>query len=158
MSVRVVFDCMVYLQAVTNGQGPAFACLHQVETGTLTLYLDRETLAEVRDVLGRPRIRKKFKSLTDGLVDEFLNAVEARAVMLDDVPKVFPYPRDPKDEPYLNLAIAADARYLVSRDNDLLDLMKDRDFTARFPTLRVLPPPDLLQDLATNESGETSDA
>lgn len=38
------------------------------------------------------------------------------------MPPAFAYGRDPKDEPYINLAIAAQARYLVTRDHDLLDL------------------------------------
>jgi putative PIN family toxin of toxin-antitoxin system len=158
MSVRVVFDCMIYLQAATNENGPAYACLRLVEEGALSLYLDRETLAEVRDVLGRQRLRRKFKRLTDELVDEFLQAVAARAVMLDDVPRIFEYRRDPDDEPYLNLAIAAKARYLVSRDNDLLDLMRDSAFTARFPTISILQPPDLLRELAGSKAGENPGA
>ena len=36
--------------------------------------------------------------------------------------RVFQFDRDPKDEPYINLAIAARVIYLVSRDNDILDL------------------------------------
>jgi predicted nucleic acid-binding protein len=46
--------------------------------------------------------------------------------MINEVPRVFEYPRDPNDEPYINLAIPARAKYLVSRDKDLLDLMSDR--------------------------------
>jgi predicted nucleic acid-binding protein len=38
------------------------------------------------------------------------------------VPKEFSYRRD-EDEPYINLAVAAGADFIVSRDRDLLDLM-----------------------------------
>ena len=31
MNVRAVFDCMIYLQAVTNGAGPAAACFLQAQ-------------------------------------------------------------------------------------------------------------------------------
>ena len=67
------------------------------------------------------------------------------------MPLQFPYPRDPKDELYLNLAIAAGARYLVSWDNDLLDLMADNPdgtaFRGRFPGLMVLTPVAFLREL-----------
>jgi predicted nucleic acid-binding protein len=53
---------------------------------------------------------------------------------------VFSCPRDPDDEPYVNLAVAAGARYLVTRDKDLLDLMEDADFRRRFATLAILDP------------------
>jgi len=35
----------------------------------------------------------------------------------------FDYPRDPNDEPYIDLAATAKADYLVSWDKDLLSLM-----------------------------------
>ena len=45
---------------------------------------------------------------------------------------MFTLARDPDDEPYLNLAIAVSADYLVTRDNDMLDLMHDAAFAAQF--------------------------
>jgi predicted nucleic acid-binding protein len=59
MSVRAVFDCMLFLQAATNEAGPAFACFQLVEAGEVSLYVSPEILAEVRDVLNRPSIRRK---------------------------------------------------------------------------------------------------
>lgn len=154
MSVRVVFDCMVYLQAAISDAGPASACLRLAEAGRLTLYLDRETLAEARDVLGRAGLRKKFPRLTDDLVAVFLGQVEAIGSMLDHVPQVYTLERDPDDEPYINLAIAAQASYLVSRDRDLLDLMDDPAFRARFPDLSVVDPSALLRALGSSGPSE----
>ena len=60
---------------------------------------------------------------------------------------MFVLSRDPKDEPYLNLAIATDASYLVSRDNDLLDLMTDSEFRTQHPDLKILDPVAFLREL-----------
>jgi predicted nucleic acid-binding protein len=79
-----------------------------------------------------------------------LEDLRSRASLILEIPKVLEYPRDPKDEPYLNLAIAAEARYLVSFDNDLLDLMDDPDFRQRFPQLTILDPPAFLRALASS--------
>jgi uncharacterized protein len=68
------------------------------------------------------------------------------------VPALFPFERDPDDEPYLNLAVHAAAQYLVTRDRDLLDLAEPRTDAARqlkrtCPGLRVLDPVKLLREL-----------
>ena len=63
------------------------------------------------------------------------------------MPSLFSLPRDPDDEPYLNLAIAAGADYLVTWDKDLLDLMQDASFRAQYPRLTILNPVALLQIL-----------
>ena len=64
-------------------------------------------------------------------------------MIVPDVPNPFSLPRDPKDEPYINLAIEMKADYLVSRDHDLLDLMKwdkeeGREFQKRFRFLKIV--------------------
>jgi predicted nucleic acid-binding protein len=85
--------------------------------------------------------------LTDEMADGLVGNVERISRILYDVPLVYEYPRDPKDEPYINLAIAAGADYITSRDNDLLDLMHDADFTCRFPGIKVLDPVSLLREI-----------
>ncbi len=67
-----------------------------------------------------------------------------------DVQQWFDYPRDPNDEPFLNLAIEVEADYLISRDPDLLDLMKwekeeGRTFQQRFRFLKIVTPVEFLQ-------------
>ena len=51
---RVVFDCMVYLQATVNESGPAAALLRLVDNDEIALFVSREVLEEVREVLSRP--------------------------------------------------------------------------------------------------------
>jgi predicted nucleic acid-binding protein len=65
--------------------------------------------------------------------------------MVPDVPKAFTLERDPKDEPYINLAIAAAAQYLVTWDKDLLDLAGNELFRQAYPNLTILDPPTLLR-------------
>jgi putative PIN family toxin of toxin-antitoxin system len=138
---------MVFVQALANAKGPAHACYQLVQSGMLCLHITPAVVAEVREVLGRSKLRKKLPSLTPEVVDAFLRDVESHAVLLSEVSDVFKFPRDPKDEPYLNLAIAAQARYLVSRDNDLLDLMEDEGFRRQYPGLTIIDPGALLREL-----------
>ena len=104
-------------------------------------------IEEVRDVLVRPRIRAKNPAITDDSVAAFCRRVEQVALRIDPVPALLTLARDPDDEPYLNLAIAVSGDYLVTRDNDMLDLMQDPAFRARYPTLMILDPMALLQRL-----------
>jgi putative PIN family toxin of toxin-antitoxin system len=151
---RAVFDCVILLQAAGRPSGPAAACLQAVRDGRLELVISPDILAEVRDVLTRPKTLRKFPALTPEAVDAFLADLASHATTLASVPKVFSLPRDPKDEPYIDLAVAAQARYLVSRDNDLLDLMNDAAFRQQFPDLTVIDPVALLRELAPTPEPE----
>jgi uncharacterized protein len=149
---RVVFDTMVFLQAVGSGKGPAFAALRRFEAGDFRLFVSREVLDEVREVLSRPEIRRKMPLLTRERVAALIGRLESKATLVHSVPRRMEYERDPDDEPVLNLAIEAAAQYLVTRDNDLLDLMKEKSsagktFRARFPDLTILDPSGFLQEL-----------
>lgn len=118
---RVVFDCMIFLQAAARRASPSGACLALAEQGILELYISSAILAEVQDVIGRPQIRAKFQQLTDDVVAEFVARIERIAVRVDEVGTGITLARDPKDEPYLNLAADCQADYLVSPDRDLLE-------------------------------------
>ena len=119
---EAVFDAMCDLQAVTNHDGPAWAAMALSDSGLLKIIASEETLKEVVDILSRPNLVKKFPSLI-GRRGLFLSIIRTVAEVRPDPPKAVSLPRDPKDEPYLNLAVASGAAYLVTRDKNMLDLM-----------------------------------
>jgi putative PIN family toxin of toxin-antitoxin system len=151
MTPRAVFDCMVFLQGAARPNGPARACFRLIDEGKGILCISNEILVEVRDVLTRPKAQKKFPLLTPEWVEDFVSDVERKAITFADVPKVFSLERDPKDEPYINLAIATGAKFLVSRDKDMLDLMQDDDFRTSYPALLILGPAEFLRAMADSE-------
>ena len=144
---RAVFDCVVLLQAAGYPGGPAGACFETIRQKRVELLLSAAVLEEIEDVLFRPKIRKKFKTLSDEAAKKFLDDLCQFAKFVDPVPREFDYPRDPQDERYINLALAANAKLLVSRDNDLLDLMDDHAFRTAYPALTILDPVAFLQAL-----------
>ena len=148
----VVVDCMVFVQAAANDKGPAARILDLLDEGKITLYVSKLILAEARYVLSRPDLRTRLSKLTDVAVEALFERLTQRSTIIRKVPKRFVYPRDPKDEPYINLAVAMKADYLVNRDNDLLDLMKwekeeGRTFQKRFRFLKVVTPEVFLAEI-----------
>jgi len=158
MSVRAVFDCMVFLQGAGRPASPARACFRLVDEERVTLCLSTAILAEVRDVLTRPKTLRRFPLLSPEWAETFVRNAESKAVVLGEVPHAMALDRDPKDEPYLNLALAAQANYLVSRDLDLLDLMKDQGFRQRHPNLLILDPVAFLKEIARQEESPAGQA
>ncbi|MBL8191862.1 MAG: putative toxin-antitoxin system toxin component, PIN family [Acidobacteria bacterium] len=150
---RIVLDCMVFLQAAAREKSPARRCLRLAEEHKVQLFISRKIIAEVREVLSREKIRRRFDALTDESVAVFIERVCQAADFVRTAPDHFDYSkRDPKDEPYINLAIEVAADYLVSRDNDLLDLMDwnreaGREFQKRFRFLQIVTPEDFLSKM-----------
>lgn len=146
----VVFDTGVILQAGLRPAGPAGRLMSLLDEDLFTLYASEEGIAEYQDVLTRPSIRTKNPHLTDQLAAALVERIRGCASLCAAAPNHFQYPRDPNDEHILNLAIETKAQYLVSRDNDLLDLMDEnrpegRAFRQRFPHLSILDPVAFLQ-------------
>ena len=112
--VRAVYDCVVFLQGVGRRGNAARKCLNLVDDGTVQLCLSRDVLAEIDDVLHRPEILRRFPLIDSEDSQTLLRTARNKALLLADVPKAFRLPRDPDDEPYTNLAIAADAKFLVT--------------------------------------------
>lgn len=155
-SPGVVFDCNVFLQALANDESAAAKALDFLETGLITLFVSEPVLREVRDVLTRPKIRKQMPRISDVRVSALLQRLTDKATLIQNIPDEFQYKRDPKDEMYLNLAIVSSATYLVSRDQDLLDLMTTstdvaRRFRSRFPFLRIMKAADFVKEIESRK-------
>lgn len=143
-----MFDCMVFIQAVAS-RGPAYQCYQIVTESETPLLMSLDTLEELRAVLTRPELRRKLPGLTEARVSALLYHLENLAWLVDPVEKHIHFPPDPKDEPYVNLAIQARAADLVTRDRALLRLADPLDPLVRLialhPALRVLPPESFLE-------------
>jgi putative PIN family toxin of toxin-antitoxin system len=153
---KVVYDCNVFLQALGNPVGPAGQCVEEAFNRRVTLFIDDALLAELVDVAGRPEIARKLRFLPSRAA-EFIEDLKKVAVFKDHVPAVFAHERDPDDAHYVNLALAAEASLIVSRDNDLLGLMNEKTmegqtFQARFPNLRILNPVAYLIAIRTHNA------
>lgn len=151
--IRAVYDCNVLLQAVLSGDGPAFRCLSLVEENRVALFLSEPILTEARDVLLRPKILRKNPHVTPERVTQFLDFLVRKATFIEDVPHVVSFPRDPKDEPYLDLAVGSHAQYLITRDSKhLLTFAREETpqtvaFRSRYPLLRIIDPPTFLREM-----------
>ena len=157
---RCVFDCVVLIQAAAHPSGPSGRCLRAAFTGEITLHTSRQTLREARRVLAYPSVRRAMPRLADVDVEAFLSEVRWRSVYHRVAPSVISLPRDAKDEPYLDLAVHADADVLTTRDRDLLDLAEGRDDAARRirqfrPALRIVRPETLDAELSALRSRGT---
>jgi len=144
VSTLAVYDCMLFFRAAARPRlaRPLFDFVHG---GQVTLCLGPDVLAEIRDVLTRPKLVAKYPALTKQAVDAFLAQHLRMATWINDVPEHYVLARDPDDSIYLNLAITAAAPYVVTTDLDLLDLMDPQsaagiDFRNRFPTVQVVTP------------------
>jgi putative PIN family toxin of toxin-antitoxin system len=116
-----------------------------VYSGQVTLCFGPDVLAEIRDVLTRPKLTAKYPALTKQAVDAFLAQHLRMATWISDVPEHYVLARDPDDSKYLNLAITAGAPYVVTSDLDLLDLMDPQSaagtaFRTRFPQVEIISP------------------
>ena len=95
--------------------------------GFIDLCISQEILDEVESVLSRPGIRIKFPALNDVMLASFLTVTRDHSQFFAKVPTRVSLSRDPKDVPYLDLALHAAANYLVTRDADLLDVPTGTD-------------------------------
>ena len=110
----VVFDAVVFVQAIISSRGPCTACLEAVRDARATLHVSDAMFAEIADVPLRPKIVRRFPHITPSRVDRFLDDVRRLAVHHAQPPHAFDLPRDPKDQPYTDLAIAVVADFLVT--------------------------------------------
>lgn len=148
---KVVFDCNVFLQALVNPDGLAGRCKQLVDRGEIELFVSEDVLAKV---LSRRRTREFAPALKLEVIEAFIADIRLKSICLQNVPEEYRFERDPKDEQYINLAIVAGAKFIVSRDNDLLDLMKPgireaSEFLRRYPMLKIVQPSDLLIEVET---------
>lgn len=152
---------MVFLQGLISESGVAVNCFELFENGIVELFISEEVLAEIQDVITRPKLQAKYSRLTNERAEKLIEVLRTKATVIKNVPQIFNYARDPKDEKYINLAAAAGAEYIISRDTDLLDLMTDfdddsKEFRQKFRPLKIIQPLEFLKIVENRTKPELS--
>lgn len=136
MSIRAVFDANVLIAALISPAGPGGQLLDAIRTGDIELVICPQLLAELRDIVQRPKIRAY---VTSDEAQRFVRDLTALADRQPDPPSPPAVSRDPNDDYLIALARAAGA-VLVTGDHDLVSLDLD--------DLDILPPRIFLDDVA----------
>jgi putative PIN family toxin of toxin-antitoxin system len=118
---RAVIDTNVLLSGLL-WRGTQHSLIQQIRTGALTLISSPALLAELCDVICRPKFQTILsQSRTDP--ERILSGLRQLAEIFDPPPLPVPASRDPDDEAALALAVPSRADLIVSGDADLLILL-----------------------------------
>jgi putative PIN family toxin of toxin-antitoxin system len=118
--MRAVVDTNILVRAVIKPQGSVGPVLQRLRRREYTLLLSRATLDELVDVLYRPRLRVKY-GLSESALRAVIRLVVLRSELVQPTEQVA-ICRDPKDDKFLEVALAGQADVIVSGDEDLLIL------------------------------------
>ena len=138
--MRIVLDTNVVLDLVVFGDPGAKALRAAIEAKRVTVLGSAESRAELLRVLAYPRFR-----LDDSAQQAALRWVDTHAQSVEAPSAHPPLPRcsDPDDQKFLDLAWAAGADVLVTKDKALLHLARRIAKLGRFlvssPTELCLP-------------------
>ena len=128
----IVFDASTVVSAALKADSiPARALLRAEEVDVFAL--SSAVDAELAEVLSRPKFARAIPRARRA---GFLRILRDGAIWFEPVVRVTDC-RDPKDDKYLELALAAGAETIVSSDDDLLVLNPWR-------SVRILKPADYL--------------
>jgi putative PIN family toxin of toxin-antitoxin system len=136
--MRAVIDTGVLVSALIKPGGATGEVLYALRDGRLTVIYSTDTLVEIIDVLGRPAFRAKYHIMPEDIT-ALVNLIRLRGELVTPQKKISAC-RDPKDNKFLEAALAGEADCIVSGDADLLALTP-------FEDIPILRPAEILAKL-----------
>lgn len=121
-SVRVILDINIVLSGLF-WHGPPHTLLNCVRDGMLTLVSSPALLAELAEVIERPKFDAILEQSNTSR-ERSLIEIQALAEVITAGPLPVPVCRDADDDAVLACALAAQADLIVSGDSDLLTLQE----------------------------------
>jgi hypothetical protein len=116
--MRAVLDANVFVRAILEPRGQPARVLDAWRAGVFDVAVCNDIIAEVREVLRRPRLRRRH-GWSDEQISEFLALLREVAVVTTGEIQVKAVAGDPDDDMYLACALEAGADYVVSGDDHL---------------------------------------
>lgn len=135
--MRIVLDTGVLVSGLIRPRGTIGDIIRALRDGRFTAIYSTPIMVEVIDVLGRAKFRIKYHIQPEDST-ALVNLVRLRGELV--IPKrEITTCRDPKDNKFLEAALAGEANAVVTGDDDLLalhpfedvDILRPAEFLAR---------------------------
>lgn len=141
---RATLDTNIFLPALIRKRNISDRILELWRTGRFVLVLSQAILDEIRDVLLRPSLLRKYRYLPEISI-QLVDLLRQRAIIVE-VPFSLELCRDPNDNAFVDCAVLRRVHFLVSYDNDLLDDPKLKQALFEFG-ITILSPPTFIEKI-----------
>jgi uncharacterized protein len=136
--MRAVIDTGVFVSALIRQRGTTGDALRALRNGRFAAIYTTDIMVEIIDVLGRAGFRTKYHIEPDDIT-ALVNLIRLRGELVTPARKVT-ICRDPRDNKFLEAALASQADCIVSGDGDLLVMIS-------FEAIPILRPAEFLARL-----------
>jgi len=139
---RAIFDTNVWISALL-WTGVPHKLLEHADRGKVKCYATIDMLHELEEVLDRPKFADRIAELETSVEEIMLSVLNTVTIIKKTrLPSLLPseLPRDADDAMFIECALLAKAKYLVSGDPDLLVLKRVR-------AVEILSPAEFLRRL-----------
>ena len=142
---RVVLDTNVMLRGFASDTSVAARLIEAAESRRFITLLSKPVLNEYVTILTDPDLHKRLPSLSHSRIELALRRLRFVGDYQQPVKARFLFPRDRRDEKFLELCISGQATHLLTHDNDLLSLPGAHSDAAkrlrqRSPSLQIMMP------------------
>ncbi len=98
MRPRVVFDANIFVQAFLSSFGPSARCIELARSDQVLLFVSKNTIAEVVEVINRPTVLSFLPDATKERIEAFISDVVGIGEVLKVSAGVFKLDRDLRTE------------------------------------------------------------
>ncbi|MCL4835870.1 MAG: putative toxin-antitoxin system toxin component, PIN family [Caldilineaceae bacterium] len=143
--MRVVIDTNVLVRALITRKGTPGQLLEKMKTEDFFLVLSEEVFAELTRVLDYPHLCNRYR-YTDEQKNRFLLSLRYVAIWVNAQETLRVVTEDESDNRFVELAVAGQARYLVTGDQKHLLRLR------HYKGIGIVSPAEFLAMLATSQA------
>ena len=123
--MKTILDTNVFISGIF-WKGASNKVILNWKEGKFTLVTSLEAVSEIIKVL------KDFKiKLSDDMIKEWVDLIVRNSIIVEPIEKITIVKDDPKDDMFIETAVAGNVDYIITGDPDLLNLKEFRGIKIR---------------------------
>lgn len=116
---RATFDTNLFVRSLIRKGNLANRLLSLWQSGRFVLVLSHAIIAEVEKVLSRRKMLQQYRYTLEEVAN-LINLLNKASIV--EITSTFELCRDPTDNIFIDCAVSGRVQFLVSTDNDLIDV------------------------------------